>query len=399
MLKVAGIPVVIKVNPLISFFAVLCISLVAGWLLSLGEPGKRLAEEVLFPMGIFYLKLLLLFSIPLLSAALIRRAEDICKEWNRCEVSGRLYGFWGAAVLGAALLGLLSGEYFSFAEPLFTLQEQYFRTTFIEEFVLLRKFLPALVILSLLFGAALAGRRDEAKTLSPVMASLFQTLERTGSSLLKCMPAGIFLILAPWLSFKGYALIWLGIKLLLVFFAGCVAYGVLFYGFSLRRCGKNCPGHFWSFFKPVVLSGIAGIGPANWRNVARSNLQRLGIDTEEKRSLFTSGIHWGAAGTALYCGLAGMAALQYSGLQLSCERIALVFFLSILLSVGAADFTGGGLYRLLFLVLLLDVPLAGLFPVLAAECFLDAIRRGVNLLGAGTGIYLADKLRWYKKRE
>ena len=117
-----------------------------------------------------------------------------------------------------------------------------------------------------------------------------------------------------------------------------------------------------------------------------------------KRDLFTSGMHWGAAGTALYCGLTGLAVLQYSGVGLSGEHIAAVSFFSVLFSVGAADFTGGGLYRLLFLVLLLDVPLSGLFPVLVVECFLDGVRRCVNVLGAGTGIYLADKLRWDKKK-
>ena len=60
-----------RVNPLLSLLAALFISLVAGWLLSLGEPGNFLAEEVLFPLGLFYLKLLFLFSMPLLSGALI----------------------------------------------------------------------------------------------------------------------------------------------------------------------------------------------------------------------------------------------------------------------------------------------------------------------------------------
>lgn len=392
-MKVGGIPVAIKVNPLLSLLAALFISLVAGWLLSLGEPGKFLAEEVLFPLGLFYLKLLFLFSIPLLSGALIRRGEDLSKEWRCCRFSGRLHMFWGASVLGAVLLGLLSGGCFSFAEPLFTLKTQY-----LADFVLLRKFLPAIVILSFLFGVSPAGMREEEKTFSPVTASLFQALERTGRSLLKLLPAGVILLLAPWISFTGYAVIGLGLKLLLILVALCVVYSFLFYGYSLRRCGKNCPAHFWSFFKPVVLAGIAGVNLANCTNSALSNLQRLGIDMAGKRDLFTSGMHWGAAGTALYCGLTGLAVLQYSGVGLSGEHIAAVSFFSVLFSVGAADFIGGGLYRLLFLVLLLDVPLSGLFPVLAVECFLDGVRRGVNVLGAGTGIYLADKLRWDKKK-
>ena len=393
ILKVGGIPVAIKVNPLLSLLAALFISLVAGWLLSLGEPGKFLAEEVLFPLGLFYLKLLFLFSIPLLSGALICRGEDLSKEWRCCRFSGRLHMFWGASVLGAVLLGLLSGGYFSFAEPMFTLKTQY-----LADFVLLRKFLPAIVILSFLFGVSPAGTREEEKTFSPVTASLFQALERTGRLLLKLMPAGVILLLAPWISFTGYAVIGLGLKLLLILVALCAVYSFLFYGYSLRRCGKNCPAHFWSFFKSVALAGIAGFSLANCTNSAISNLQRLGIDMAGKRDLFTSGMHGGAAGTALYCGLTGLAVLQYSGVGLSWEHIAAVSFFSVLFSVGAADFTGGGLYRLLFLVLLLDVPISGLFPVLAVECFLDGVRRGVNVLGAGTGIYLADKLRWDKKK-
>ena len=57
--------------------------------------------------------------------ALICRGEDLSKEWRCCRFSGRLHMFWGASVLGAVLLGLLSGGYFSFAEPMFTLKTQY----------------------------------------------------------------------------------------------------------------------------------------------------------------------------------------------------------------------------------------------------------------------------------
>ena len=110
-------------------------------------------------------------------------------------------------MLGAVLLGLLSGGCFSFAEPMFTLKTQY-----LADFVLLRKFLPAIVILSFLFGVSPAGMREEEKTFSPVTASLFQALKRTGRSLLKLMPVGVILLLAPWISFTGYAVIGLGLK-------------------------------------------------------------------------------------------------------------------------------------------------------------------------------------------
>lgn len=114
ILKVGGIPVAIKVNPLLSLLAALFISLVAGWLLSLGEPGKFLAEEVLFPLGLFYLKLLFLFSIPLLSGALICRGEDLSKEWRCCRFSGRLHMFWGGVSVGSCFTGAFERGLFFF---------------------------------------------------------------------------------------------------------------------------------------------------------------------------------------------------------------------------------------------------------------------------------------------
>ena len=367
----------------------LFLSILTGWLLSFGETGLFLAKDVLFPAGIFYLALLVFLAVPLQCMAFVLRGEQLIREWRRCAISSRLYVFWCTALLGAAVAGTYCGAFMAFAEPVFPTDFWY-----LEEVTALRKFLPALAVLSVLAGSALSSMKEEAATVSHGTTSLFRLLEQTGQLLVTFMPAGVFLLLAPWFAFTGYGVLLLALKLCLAMLVCCAAYAFAFYGLSLRRCGKNCPGHFWSFFKQVVFLGMAGKSLANCTNSALSNLQRMGIETQKKPGLFTSGLSWGAAGTALYCSLALTVALQYGGMTLSMEQMILTAFFSLLLAVFSVEFSNGGLYRLLFLFLLLDVPIAGLFSILATERFLDGVRTGVNLMSSGTGIYLADKLRW-----
>ncbi len=380
----------IILNNTVLTIASFIISILAGLILSYAGAGRGL-NAILFMLGMAYLKLLYLLSLPLVGLNLIAGIMLWLQMRSGGQAPVRLRLFHYIPVIGAAALGMAAGC-ITGASPVPAVSAG------LADFDLhwLRSVASWGLLLSALAGVAAGKIGPEGEEARRLFRSLAAVSAFTGTLLLRFLPAGLLFFLCPMVTARGLAVLWPAVKLALVTAFCCAAYGVLVYGYQLRHCGRDCPGHFLRNFKPVLLQAFTACSSGSDDNYSLRCLQRMGITEETGRTAWLCGRLLGKTGTVLYLGIACMTAVRYAGVPVSAFSGVCMFIWVLFVSLAGMKYRGSGLYCALALLFLLGLPVRAAVPLLVFEWLLDGLRSVLNAAAAGTGAYLADKLGWMK---
>ena len=387
-MQIHGIPVNLKLNSTVLMIASFVIGVVASLIFGFAGVGRGV-YVTMYTVGMAYLKLLFLLALPLVFLNLVSGVMQRVQLQSDRSYPARLWFFHRIAVMGAAILGLAAGGITG---------SSMIPATFagFADFGLrwLRPLVPWLLLLSVLIGAAAAKIGPEGEEARRLFRSLADVSAFAGTLLLRILPVGLFFLLCPMIGVRGLAVLWPGVKLVLVTAFCCVAYGVLVYGYQLHHCGKDCPAHFLRNFKSVLLQAFAVCSSGSGEGDALRSLWRMGIAEETGRTAWHCGKLLGKTGTVLYLGIACMLAVRYVGMPVSVLSGVGFFFWVLLFSMAGMKYRGSGLYCVLVLLFMLGLPMRAAVPLLLFEWLLDGCRSALNSAAAGTGAYLADKLGW-----
>ena len=387
-MQIHGIPVNLKLNSTVLMIASFIVSVLAGLLFGFAGAGRGV-YVMMYTVGVAYLKLLFLLALPLVFLNLVSGVMQRVQLQSDRSSPARLCFFHSIAVVGAAILGLAAGGITG---------SSMIPATFagFADFGLrwLRPLGPWLLFLSVLIGAAAAKIGPEGEEARRMISSLADVTAFAGTLWLRILPVGLFFLLCPMIGVRGLAVLWPGVKLVLVTVFCCVAYGVLVYGYQLHHCGRDCPMHFLRNFKSVLLQAFAVCSSGSGEGDALRSLWRMGIAEETGRTAWHCGKLLGKTGTVLYLGIACMLAVRYVGMPVSVLSGVGFFFWVLLFSMAGMKYRGSGLYCVLVLLFMLGLPMRAAVPLLVFEWLLDGCRSALNSAAAGTGAYLADKLGW-----
>lgn len=387
-MQIHGIPVNLKLNSTVLMIASFVISVVAGLIFGFAGVGRGV-YVTMYTVGMAYLKMLFLLALPLVFLNLVSGVMQRVQLQSDRSYPARLWFFHSIAVMGAAILGLAAGGITG---------SSMIPATFagFADFGLrwLRPLVPWLLLLSVLIGAAAAKIGPEGEEARRLFRSLADVSAFAGTLLLRILPVGLFFLLCPMIGVRGLAVLWPGVKLVLVTAFCCVAYGVLVYGYQLHHCGRDCPAHFLRNFKSVLLQAFAVCSSGTGEGDALRSLWRMGIAEETGRTAWHCGKLLGKTGTVLYLGIACMLAVRYVGMPVSVLSGVGFFVWVMLFSMAGMKYRGSGLYCVLVLLFMLGLPMRAAVPLLVFEWLLDGCRSALNSAAAGTGAYLADKLGW-----
>ena len=387
-MQIHGIPVNLKLNSTVLMIASFVISVVAGLIFGFAGVGRGV-YVTMYTVGVAYLKLLFLLALPLVFLNLVFGVMQRVQLQSDRSYPARLWFFHSIAVMGAAILGLAAGGITG---------SSMIPATFagFADFGLrwLRPLVPWLLLLSVLIGAAAAKIGPEGEEARRLFRSLADVSAFAGTLLLRLLSVGLFFLLCPMIGARGLAVLWPGVKLVLVTAFCCVAYGVLVYGYQLHHCGRDCPAHFLRNFKSVLLQAFAVCSSGSGEGDALRSLWRMGIAEETGRTAWRCGKLLGKTGTVLYLGIACMLAVRYVGMPVSVLSGVGFFVWVMLFSMAGMKYRGSGLYCVLVLLFMLGLPMRAAVPLLVFEWVLDGCRSALNSVAAGTGAYLADKLGW-----
>ena len=389
-MQIHGIPVRLKLNSTVLMIASFVLSVLAGLILNLVGAGRGV-YMMLYTAGMAYLKLLFLLALPLVFLNLVSGVMQRLQLRSDGSSPARLWFFHSVAVIGAAVLGLAAGGIAGSSQipAAFAGFADFGLRWF-------RPLVPWVLLLSVLAGAAAAKIGPEGEEARRLFRSLADVSAFAGTLLLRLLPVGLFFLLCPMIGVRGLAVLWPGVKLVLVTAFCCIAYGTLVYGYQLRHCGKDCPAHFLRNFKPVLLQAFTACSSGSGEGEALHSLQRMGVAGETGPAAWRCGKLLGKTGTVLYLGIACMLAVRYVGMPVSVLPGVGFFVWVLLFSLAGMKYRGSGLYCVLVLLFMLGLPMRAAVPLLVFEWLLDGCRSALNSAAAGTGAYLADKLGWMK---
>lgn len=387
-MRIHGIPVNLKLNSTVLMIASFIVSILAGLLFGFAGVGRGV-YVTMYTVGMAYLKLLFLLALPLVFLNLVSGVMQRVQLQSDRSSPARLCFFHSIAVVGAAILGLAAGGITG---------SSMIPATFagFADFGLrwLRPLVPWLLFLSVLIGAAAAKIGPEGEEARRMISSLADVTAFAGTLWLRILPVGLFFLLCPMIGVRGLAVLWPGLKLVLVTAFCCVAYGVLVYGYQLHHCGRDCPMHFLRNFKSVLLQAFAVCSSGSGEGDALRSLWRMGIAEETGRTAWHCGKLLGKTGTVLYLGIACMLAVRYVGMPVFVHSGVGFLVWILLFSMAGMKYRGSGLYCVLVLLFMIGLPMRAAVSLLVFEWLLDGCRSALNSAAAGTGAYLADKLGW-----
>ncbi len=247
------------------------------------------------------------------------------------------------------------------------------------------------LLISVLFGVALAAIGAKAQPLVALIDQLGQAFFAIIALIMRLAPIGAFGAMAFTIGKYGVGtLAGLG-KLMLTFYATSLIFIVLVLGLIARRAGIN----IFLFLRYIreeifIVLGTSSSESALPRLMAK--LEAMGCDKSVVGLVVPMGYSFNLDGTSIYLTLATLFMAQAMHIPLPLGQELALLGVLLLTSKGAAAVTGGGFITLAATLSATGpIPVAGLALLLGIDRFMSEARAITNLIGNGVATLVVAK--------
>ena len=236
---------------------------------------------------------------------------------------------------------------------------------------------------ALLFGCALAacrGKRTE--TLVRFLEGLYDVSIWLVGLAIRLAPVGVAALLFSMTARMGF-----GILYTLGAYVGTVLLGLAIQQFGVYPlflsllCGWN-PLRFFSLIRPVMITAFStSSSNATLPTTIHVARTRLGIPERVANFVLTLGSTFNQNGTALFEGITVLFLAQFYGVELGLDQQITVLLMSIVAGIGTAGVPGGSLPLIVPVLVSVGVPAEGIAVILGVDRLLDMCRTVLNVTG------------------
>jgi DAACS family dicarboxylate/amino acid:cation (Na+ or H+) symporter len=367
----------------------------AAHALGVGEPFVRYLAH---PVGQIWLNLLLVWMLPLASAALVLGLLGL-EPGQVARTGGRIvfltFGLTGIAVLiGLAVVTLIApgvgidpatlpaGDAPKPAEGdgIDLLIAQFPRNPIAAAAG--DSLVPALIF-ALLFGLALRTTATPgAERVTALIQGIFEVSVRGVEMILWLAPLGVAMLTARMAAKGGLAAL---VPLLWFVAAVLLALGLqmfVVYPIVLKAMARRDPGAFFAAVRPAMLVAFSTASSAATLPTSLHVAEhRLGLPAQTARFVLTIGATGNQNGTALFEGVAVLFLAQLYGVELGLMEQAGVVLVSVLAGIGTAGVPSGSLPVVTAIVVALGMPADAVGVIVGVDRLLDMARTTLNVVG------------------
>jgi aerobic C4-dicarboxylate transport protein len=247
------------------------------------------------------------------------------------------------------------------------------------------------LLLSVLFGFALALMGEKGKRLVDLLDQLSHALFNVIGIIMRVAPIGAFGAMAFTIGQYGIgSLLSLG-KLMACVYITCLLFVFIVLGSIARVAGFG----LWKFLKYIkeeilVVLGTSSSEAALPRMI--SKLENAGCARPVVGLVIPTGYSFNLDGTSIYLTMAAVFIAQATNTPLSLGQQLAILGVLLLTSKGAAAVTGGGFITLAATLSTIGtVPVAGLALLLGIDRFMSEARAITNLIGNGVATMVVAK--------
>jgi aerobic C4-dicarboxylate transport protein len=239
------------------------------------------------------------------------------------------------------------------------------------------------LLISILFGVALAALKEHGKPVADFVESLSSVLFRVVGMVMKLAPVGAFGAMAFTVGNYGLgSLLSLG-KLIAAFYATSTLFVVFVLGFVMKWCGLSLF-RFLRYIKEEIFVVLGTSSSESALPLMMRKMEKLGCSKPVVGLVVPMGYSFNLDGTSIYLTLATIFVAHATGTQLTFGQEIEILAVLLLTSKGAAAVTGGGFITLAATLSAVgNIPVAGLTLLLGIDRFMSEARAITNLIGNG----------------
>ncbi|MGE0867401.1 MAG: dicarboxylate/amino acid:cation symporter [Kofleriaceae bacterium] len=394
---------------MIGIVAGAALGLIASELVSAGYLDKgtlaTVSDNVAYPIGRIWLRLLLMLAVPLIFSALVTGIAELDpRALGRLGVKTLIYTVLVSTVsvvIGLALVSLLgpgdgdNQQLISYAAeeaknrpPIVVAKEV--------DAAGLVSMIPSnvvasiasddmlgLIVFSLVLGIGMAiVRTDNTARLRETISGLNEVTMRLIAGVMKLAPLGVAGLLFDSFSKLGFDLLgkiggYVGVVVLALALHTFGTYTLCLWTFARRN-----PLRFFRDIKMAMATAFAtSSSSATLPTTLRVAEEDLRLPRHVSRFVLTAGASMNQNGTALFEGVTVLFLAQVFGVELSLAQSAGVMLICILGGIGTAGIPGASIPVIAMMLVKYKIPVEGLALIIGVDRFLDMCRTTVNVAG------------------
>lgn len=239
------------------------------------------------------------------------------------------------------------------------------------------------LLVSILFGVALAFIRTEGQAMLGFLDSLSAILFRIVALVMRLAPLGAFGAMAFTVGRFGIGTMLNLSKLIACFYATSLLFVILVLGLVMRWSGLSLF-KFLRYLRSEILIVLGTSSSESALPLMMEKMQRLGCSKPLVGLVIPMGYSFNLDGTSIYLTLAALFIAQATNTQITLVQQVEILSVLLLTSKGAAAVTGGGFITLAAtLAAVGHIPVAGLTLLLGVDRFMSEARAITNLIGNG----------------
>ncbi len=251
------------------------------------------------------------------------------------------------------------------------------------------------ILVSVLFGVALAGIGPKAKPLVDMMDQLMHAVFGVVNIMMKFAPIGVFGAMA--FTVGQYGLRSLGplAKLIGVFWLTSILFVLIVLGIICRLFGFSVL-KLLNYIKEEIVLVLSLSSSEPVLPTIMEKMERLGCSKALVGLVVPTGYTFNTDGSSLYMTLAALFVAQATNTHLTLAQQLTLFAVAVLTSKGASGVQGASFIALVAtLQVIPSIPVAGMALILGIDRFMSMFRATVNVIGnAVAALVLA---RWEKE--
>lgn len=248
------------------------------------------------------------------------------------------------------------------------------------------------LLISLLFGFAIAAARQRCKPLLNLFESLTQAVFGIVNIIMRFAPIGAFGAMAFTVGKYGIASLGPLAKLIGTFYITSILFVLIVMGTVARLAGFGIL-RFLLYIKEEILLVLATSSSETALPTLMEKLECLGCSKSLVGLVVPTGYTFNTDGTSIYMTLAALFVAQATNTHLGLQQQLIIFGVAILTSKGASGVQGAAFVALVgTLMVIPSIPVAGMAIILGIDRFMSMLRALVNMIGNGVATLVVA--RW-----
>ena len=251
------------------------------------------------------------------------------------------------------------------------------------------------LLVSLLFGFALAAVGPKAKPLADLVEALLNAVFGIVNIIVKFAPIGAFGAMAFTVGRYGLASLGPLAKLIGIFYLTAMAFVLIVMGAIARMSGFSIV-RFLLYIKEEILIVVSTNSSEAAVPTLMEKLVKLGCSKPLVGLVVPTGYIFNTDGSALYMTLAALFVAQATNTPLTLMQQMAIFAVALLTSKGASGVQGASFIALVgTLMVVPTIPVAGMALILGIDRFMSSARALVNMIGNGVATLVLA--RWERE--